>query len=247
MIEDRGVLYIAFGENFIKEALISAESVKIHNPDLSITIFSDKKISSEFINNSIVIEPKHIRAKVDFIDQTPYEKTLFLDSDTVIVSSIIEEFSLLDKFDLAICHDLARKRDYISSVISEYQDIPYSFSEVNPGVIFFKKNENTLDFFNRWKKLFYQHHEKWPFEQPTFRIALWQTNLKLYILPSEFNLRSKDNLKKVKKNKSILGKTHLEPRIYHLHADPSILKGKNKVNSLRQALKICIKKALDVR
>ena len=38
---NKGVFYIAFGDNFIKEMLISAESVKKHNPDLPIAVFSN--------------------------------------------------------------------------------------------------------------------------------------------------------------------------------------------------------------
>ena len=43
----RGVLYIAFGDNFVKEMLLSAESVKKHNPDLHITAFIDKQVESD--------------------------------------------------------------------------------------------------------------------------------------------------------------------------------------------------------
>ena len=42
----RGVLYVVNKPNFVKEALISAESVKKHNPDLPITFFTDEVIPS---------------------------------------------------------------------------------------------------------------------------------------------------------------------------------------------------------
>ena len=47
---DRGVLYIVFGDNFIKEMKYSAESVKKYNPDLHITAFADKPVECEFID-----------------------------------------------------------------------------------------------------------------------------------------------------------------------------------------------------
>ncbi len=46
---NRGVLYIVFGDNFIKELKFSAESVKKYNPDLHITVFSDKKFDCEYV------------------------------------------------------------------------------------------------------------------------------------------------------------------------------------------------------
>ena len=125
----RGVLYIAFGDNFIKEMLFSAESVKKHNPELHITVFADRPVESEYIDKYEIIEVKHIRPKVDYVHQTPYEETIFLDTDTVINRDISEMFGILKKYDFAICHDLSRKRKNVSNIIPEYKEIPYSFSK----------------------------------------------------------------------------------------------------------------------
>ena len=57
----RGVLYIVFGDNFIKEMKFSAESVKKYNPDLHITVFSDKKFDCEYVDEIRKIEVKHLK------------------------------------------------------------------------------------------------------------------------------------------------------------------------------------------
>jgi hypothetical protein len=79
----RGVFYIAFGKNFIKEVILSAESVKQNCGDIHITLFSDTEVESEFIDDCRVIDVQHIRPKVDYISESPYEQTIFLDSDTM--------------------------------------------------------------------------------------------------------------------------------------------------------------------
>ena len=242
---DRGVLYIAFNENFLKEALISAESVKKHCPDMNITIYSDIEVSSKYVDNYAKISPKHIRSKVDFIHTTPYEKTIFLDSDTIIDHDISEMFDILEKYDMAICHDLARKRKYVSEQIPEYSKIPYVFSEVNPGVVVFKKNERVMKFFEDWRKLFYKYFSRNPYEQPTFRTALWHSDVKLYIMPVEFNIRSKANRQKQVKNKYRFGEEHLKPRIYHMHADTRINQGIYEVSSVDEALQFCQKNYME--
>ena len=76
----RGVLYIAFGEQFLKELRLSAESVKKHNPDLHITVFSDKAVDSPFVDDQRIIDVTHLRPKIDYIHETPYEETLFIDT-----------------------------------------------------------------------------------------------------------------------------------------------------------------------
>ena len=236
---EKGVLYIAFGENFVKEMLYSAESVKKHNPNLHITAFSDREIDSLFIDDYKIIEVNHIRAKVDYVAQTPYNKTIFLDSDTIVDYNIEEMFEILDHYDFAICHDLARKRKNVSRLIPEYAKIPYAFSEVNPGVMVFEKTDEVVEFFDLWKKYFYRYFSMWPYEQPTFRVALWESGLDFYILPPEYNIRSKGNRDKQRKFHHEFGADHLAPRIYHMHADNRINQGIYEVESVDDALEYC--------
>tara|TARA_R100000008_G_C3568419_1_gene160533 strand:- start:66 stop:818 length:753 start_codon:yes stop_codon:yes gene_type:complete len=242
---NRGVLYIVFGDNFIKEMLISAESVKKHNPNMHITAFSDKKIKSEFIDKCVQIKVKHLRPKVDYVHLSPYDETIFLDTDTVVDRDITEMFEILEKYDFAICHDLARKRKSVSNIIPEYAQIPYSFSEVNPGVMVFKKCQAVDDFFKTWREYFYKYFNGWPYEQPTFRVALWKSKLNFYILPVEYNIRSKGNRDKQRKFNHQFGEQHLAARIYHMHADTRINQGKYEVKSLDQALEYCKKNFMD--
>jgi len=236
---NRGVLYIAFGDNFIEEMLFSAESVKKHCPDLHITVFADREIKSDFVDDYEIIEVKHLRPKVDYVHLSPYKQTIFLDTDTIIDYDITEMFDILKKYDFAICHDLARKRDNICHQIPEYAKIPYTFSEVNPGVMVFSKTKPVDDFFSLWRKYFYKYFNRWPYEQPTFRVALWESDLQFYIMPVEYNIRSKQNRQKQKNNHSKFGPGHMTPRIYHMHADMRINQGKYDVKSLEQALKFC--------
>ena len=49
-MKTRGVLYIAYGDLFVKEALFSAESVKAQCPDLEVTMFSDRIVDSPYID-----------------------------------------------------------------------------------------------------------------------------------------------------------------------------------------------------
>ena len=238
---NRGVLYIAFGDNFLKEMLFSAESVKKHNPNLHITAFADKKVESEFVDECRVIKVKHLRPKIDYIAETPYEQTLFLDTDTVVDYNIEDMFDLLSNFDFAGTHDLARKRKKYSAVMREYREIPYAFSEINTGVLVFQKNEKVLNLFETWKSTFYKYHNYCPWDQASFRISLWesiQDGLQFCTFPVEYNIRSKANREKQRRFHHEFGEDHLAPRIYHMHAD-NINQGKYNVNSLEEVLQYC--------
>jgi len=241
----RGVLYIGFGDNFVKEMLFSAESVKVNCPTMHITVFSDREVDSEFVDECRLIEVKHIRAKVDYIQFAPYDETIFLDTDTIVDHDISEMFGILEKYDFAMCHDLARKRENVSKLIPEYDDIPYAFSEVNPGVMVFSKNERVDSFFSNWRELFYKYFNVWPYEQPTFRVALWQSDMSLYILPIEYNVRGKNVREKAVNMHDEFGEGHLKARVYHMHADSKINQGQYDIQSVDEALEYCKKNYLE--
>jgi len=222
---NRGVLYIVFGEKYIREAILSASTVKKYSPNLHITFLCDIKIESEFVDDFKKIKINHIRPKVDYIDFTPYDETILLDSDTIINHDIMDMFDILEKYDLGICHDLARKRDNVAALIPPYKNIPYSFPEVNPGVFVFKRCDEVDLFFKTWKTYFYKYHSVWPYEQPTFRVALWESDVSLYILPPEYNARSKQNRDKQRKLHREFGEEHLKERIFHMHHGNSTVEG----------------------
>ncbi|MGR6468846.1 hypothetical protein [Rhizobium sp. PAMB 3182] len=217
-MNSRGAIYIAFGEQHIREALHSAASLKRYN-DLSITLFADADVDDSNIDELIIISPAHKRAKVDYISQSPYEYTVYLDNDTEILARIDDDLNVLDRFDIACTQDFSRKSSQWARVIDSYRDIPYAFPEFNSGVIFFRKNQLVSDFFSLWASRFYEHMNKSKGQdQASFRIALWESDLRIHTLPTEFNVRNlRIRDKMLKRQKATKDSLLLRPRIYHWH------------------------------
>ena len=217
---EKGYLYIAFGEAFTKEALMSIKSLKRFNNE-PVALFTDLDQTKEFdglVDLYAKINPRHIRAKVDFIDQSPFKKTIYLDSDTLIVRNISDMFDVLDRFDVAVTNDYARKRTKYSNIVPEYAEIPYSFSEVNGGIMAYNNSLATNTFLAMWKEYFYKYYEQtngW--DQVSLRISLWRSNARIHHFPFEYNIRSKGNREKQDRFKHEFGEQHMSPRIYHLH------------------------------
>lgn len=181
-LNSRGVVYIAMGQKYIQEAYYSVESLKV-NTDIAVTIFTNRNIHNELFDNVIFIE----KTNLSFIDKpfymyrSPYENTLFLDTDTYIMSDISELFLLLENFDIVAAHEPNR----FGAKITE---IPKSFIELNTGVILFNKSPKMKDFFQDWLAL-YQQNLTWMNDQPAFRLALYKSKLRLATLPPEYNCR----------------------------------------------------------
>ena len=186
---DKGIVYIATGDKFIKEATLSAKSVKKHMPEVSITLMTDKILDINLFDNIIEIE----KPRNDFGDQvfhmkrTPYKKTIFLDSDIYLDDTIEDLFEILNDFDLAACHN---QTNYSSERIDipEINNIPACFPEYNSGVVAFNKNDKVINFLSQWENYYNKVLKKGQIHnQAAFRSALYYSDLRIATLPQEYN------------------------------------------------------------
>lgn len=230
---DKGFLYIAFGESFTKEALMSIKTLKRFNSE-PVALFTDQPRTEDFSGLVDIygkIEPQHIRVKVDFVGSSPFAKTVYLDSDTVIVRNISDMFDVLDRFDVGLVHDYARKRLKYSKLVPEYEAIPYGFSEFNGGIMAYNSSDATREFLDMWQKYFYKYYQQtngW--DQVSLRVSLWNSSVKIHTFPFEYNIRGKATREKVRNLKNEFGEDHMEPRIYHIHYDREVHFGKFNYN-----------------
>ncbi len=186
---DCGIVYIATGEDFVEEALISAKSARSVMPDIPITIFTDLEIDEPAFDQVIQLDdPRHdFGDQVFHLDRTPYERTIFLDSDIYLDASIDDVFSVLDEFDIAATQGL---RNYSSSRVEleAIDAIPDCFPEYNSGVVAFEMNANVQEFFGNWKK-YYNNvlDQEQIHNQAAFRLALYRSDVRIASLPDEYN------------------------------------------------------------
>jgi hypothetical protein len=185
----RGVIYIVTGQTYVEAAERSAKSVRDFSPSLEIDIFTDTLPAQVEIFDSIHIIPDpHRRSKVDWLNKTRFDETIFLDADTLIVSDISGLFGLLDRFDLAVAHAHSRNRAISAGKVWRYV-VPEVFPQLNSGVIVFKNNEVVEQLFLDWSAAF--HESGFWKDQITFRELLWASKCRFFVLPPEYNLRYK--------------------------------------------------------
>lgn len=183
-----GIVYVATGKKYIEEASISAFSAKQWMPDLPITVFTDQKEVSECFDNVVPITSTGdgFKDKVVFMAQSPYERTLFLDTDTYLCNSVYELFELLDHFDIAMAHDHLVRQVY------PLKNIPICFPEFNSGVIAFRRTILLADFFIKWQDNFdsdkFEHGTigNHP-DQPSLRQVTCSSELRIATLTPEYN------------------------------------------------------------
>jgi lipopolysaccharide biosynthesis glycosyltransferase len=200
-----GVIFAATGQNYVNLARQSAYSIRETNPTLEIDLFTDSAIKAEPFNRISILQDVWVRSKIDAMLSSRFEKSLYLDSDTLVLADISDIFMLLDQFDIAFAHDQARNH-YL--VRREYKtELPNTFPQVNGGVVAFRRSQKVLDFLSEWRALVVKHAIGK--DQPALRELLWSTDIRFAILPAEYNLRDLTFIEKMHY------RYHAAPRIIH--------------------------------
>jgi hypothetical protein len=191
-VDTQGILYIASGAKYIRAAIRSARTVQQYCPGLHIHLYSDwprydfRFDTSPFPFTSVgAIDGPHRRSKVDYLPRTPFDRTLYLDTDTALNADIRGVFRLLDRFDIALNH--AHRRNTQARLKPWRLDLPSAFPQYNGGVILFRRTPAVIGFLDQWREHF--HEAGFQQDQMTLRELLWLSDLRMATLPPEYNVR----------------------------------------------------------
>lgn len=173
---DQGFIYVASRDRIYYElAILSATSLKDYHPDAHITLFTHER----FVDNraykafdQVITEiPIHYRAKMWCMARTPYEKTVYIDSDSNIRHSDIKKMhGFLDEYDMffgtCLWYTVGNpKWAYIDKAGKE----PPKY---HGSCVGFKKSNLTIDFMQTWlDKYIEQIMNPWPYD---FAYKEWQ-------------------------------------------------------------------------
>jgi hypothetical protein len=179
------VIYVARGADYLELACASAESLRQMEPEIAIDLFTDQHVPVGLFDHTWPIPDSGTRDKIACMCESRFDRTLFLDCDTLVVQPMGDLWHLLDRFDLALCHDVRRA----SALIRQGWQIetPYAFPQMNSGVMLYRRSAAMLQFLREWATAYAQSGVSR--DQVTLRDLLWLSDLRFYVLPPEFNLR----------------------------------------------------------
>jgi hypothetical protein len=194
----KGVIYAATGERHVAEALVSARSLKIHMPYLPVTLYTDRALAAADVDDMVEFAGDGYLSRIPILESSPYERTLFLDSDTYVCGDLAGLFALLDDFDIALAHAPVR-------AMYEVEGVPDSFPEFNAGVILYRRSEGVSAALRDWADCFARFQEqrdrgevRWlrpegkrihTHDQGALRAALYRSGLRIATLAPEYNCR----------------------------------------------------------
>ena len=182
-----GVIYVATGEKFVAEAETSLATLRRSNPGLRAALLTDASPARVDLWDDVTVDPglqgQGGRAKLH-MDRAPWERCLFLDTDTMVCGDLSAGFALLDRFDFAGEHSHSGHH-------YEVPGLPTSFPEINSGVLFWRRSPATQALFERWRQLYDADNKKYggrKWDQKSLRQAVWESEVRFTNLPMSYNL-----------------------------------------------------------
>ena len=180
----RGILYIASGEKYIQESHHAARRAQ-KVTDLPISIVADREIEEELYDDVIIDDnPDYgVSDKARNLLKSPYDKTIYMDSDTFVIDNISDLYDCLNHGPLAVALD-PHEGSLYSGEYEIDQEIPKSFPEYQTGVIVYRQTPPVNEFINDWIS---RHRSPNSPDQLSFRNTLYTHNINISIFPSRYN------------------------------------------------------------
>ncbi|PSP72909.1 hypothetical protein BRC86_11250 [Halobacteriales archaeon QS_3_64_16] len=180
-----GILYFAKGKTFVEEAVLSAQQVANVMPEVPITIVTDREPDAECFEEVLFDTSEFAkRNKPQAMRRTPYDRTIYLDTDTYVDEPIDELFDLLEAFELGLRRN--KSAMHVSEVgnVDPNAEVPEAFPEFNSGVIPYRKTAAVWDLLREWERLCLPDHG---WDQRSLRPALYDSSVRFTSIPNRYN------------------------------------------------------------
>lgn len=180
-----GIVYIATGKDYIEEAKLSARNTRRHT-DLPITLVTDRTVDSD-VFDEVRVDPDPSYSFADKpknLIRSPYEKTLFLDTDVYLLDPVPELFDLLERTEVATTID-PNEWELRYDEDNAFDDIPQSYPLFQTGVIAYRDTNAVTDLFETWEELHSDADMR--SDQSSFRAAAYETKVNHTVLSNLYN------------------------------------------------------------
>jgi hypothetical protein len=182
-MSNNGYLYVAsVNKSYYYAAKKSAESLLDFYPEAKITLATHEFWVEEEdyeIFDTIITEdvPENIRAKLWALSKTPYDRTLYIDADTVIESE-----DIANVFDFCDDHDIifTRNRPYNAKItkLSDTEEMIW-----HCGLFVYKNNKHIFNLMDAWYEQYMKQLEPdWTSDPYPWEVRRWDTFSMWYLL-----------------------------------------------------------------
>lgn len=180
----RGFVFGVTGAVYTDLARRAARSLAAVHPEAEIDLFTDQEIDDPVFARIHRLSSSWFRPKMEALAASRFERTICLDADIMVIGDLTPVFDLLDRFDIAAAHNRILNGE--PALRLHTKPLPAAFANLNSGVIGLKASPGTQRFLTDWQEGVKASGADR--DQPAFRELLYDSDLRLYVLPPGYNL-----------------------------------------------------------
>ena len=197
-----GIIYVAYGDLAVKGCAVSMISAKRQHPGIQTAVVSDIELPGadfSIIQPSLDIGAREY--KTNIYQYSPFDYTLFLDADTLVVGSLQAGFSALQQgWDVVMALDYRQTLSHIDHIpavdVKTAIDLVGTgeYPHYNAGMIFWRKCSEVERMYRLW-------HEEWARfryrDQAALVRAIYRSEVKLWTVAWQWNTHREEKAKHV--------------------------------------------------
>ena len=212
MTDQTGFIFAATGADYVALARRAARTLRGVVPDARIDLFADVALDDAVFDRVHSLEHPSRRPKIEAMQRSRFERTIYLDADVICLTGFDDVFAVLDRFDIACCAE-QRRNDRRNRIQLQDAEVPVAYPQLNGGLIAYRRSAAMDAFLSDWHR--WVHDGTQRFDQHSFRVLLYNSDLRQHVLPAEYNVMFMRPFMP-------LGPTYCAPRMLH---DPALHRG----------------------
>ena len=200
-----GVVFAATGEGFTRLAAEAARSLRATNPGIPIDLFTDGEVADPVFDQVHQLGRSWFRPKFEALRRSRFQRTICFDADVIVVADLRDVFEVLERFDFVAAHE--QRRNTASAMRQLSRPMPAAFPQINSGVVGVRKSPEVEAFLESVERTIFEgKHSR---DQYVLRELLFDSDLRLWVLPPEYNLMAVRQVE-------VQGSKFTAPRVLHL-------------------------------
>lgn len=217
----RAIVYVAWGKQYVDEAVISARTAAFTGIDRLLITNADSRAwlppdapFEQVIEHKFRLPGQLAKTEVVTLLPDRYESFLFLDSDTYVLLDISLGFEKAEAYGIAAAPAAAYSLEHFWGFAKELEAIggvpARDILQYNTGAVFFTRLPRAWSVMRTWHALCAAAGpgaERWG-DQPYFTLAMELLGFNPYTLSTAYNYRNLGEL------------AHGQIRIWHAHTPP---------------------------
>ena len=186
MSADEGFVFATTGRVYTDMARRAVRNLRQVMPDAAVDLFTDQPVEDDAFDRIVPVGDAWFRPKMEALRRSRFARTVYLDSDCIVVADVGDVFEILRRFDLAAVQH--QRRNWPLGRTPARTGAPPAFPQLVGAVIGIRRNDATSRLLEDWERVLRETVA--PKDQPILRDLLWDSDLRIHVLPLDYNVHT---------------------------------------------------------